>query len=538
MRSAVLLFFLTPLSVLAQDRWTSIRYGPFEVLSNAGDRAGREAMTHLEQLRHVIGRTLGIQEPVTVWPIRVLVFKGKKQPTALAESRDSLIAAMGEGVPPRSLVRDCALALIQANTGRIPAGIEQGYAAFLSTVEVRATRVSVGAAPPPEERTLDWARAHMLATNVEYSGRFGVWLRNLSQAADADAATRNAFGKPLAVIDKEAQAWLTQGAFTAVPVSGKALDPEYSFRPQPVEPVAAAIALADMARSAAAYRAVLAQFPESAEAMEGAGLAENDAKVIASAVATGNAGARALVAAGKFEEATKKNPRWVEPYMRLAAQESTPARRVVYLKAATKVAPRNSAAWTALAEAHTEEKQFSEAARAWGAAERAAANDAERAALHQARLAVDEQRLEHAAAERRRIADEQAREMEKLRNEAMASIRDAENRANRDLKPLEPGQKVEQWWDGPRPQGKVTGALLRVDCTAGRVRLVIQTGEGKQMALLLRSPKDIVVTGGEVTLACGPAKPPRQMTIEYHPKPDPKLKTEGEAAFIELRAQN
>jgi hypothetical protein len=254
-------------------------------------------------------------------------------------------------------------------------------------------------------------------------------------------------------------------------------------------------------------------------------------------VEVGNASARALVAAGKFEEATKKNPRWAEPYMRLAAQESTPERRVVYLKAATRVAPRNSDAWRSLAEAYTEAKQFAEAARSWGAAERAAASDAERAALHKSRLDGEEQRLERQAAERRRIADEQAREMERLRNEALASVREAENRANRDLKPLEPGQKVEQWWDGPRPQGKVSGTLVRVDCIAGRVRLIVQTAEGKQVALLLRSPKDIVVTGGEASFACGIARPPRQVTIEYHPKPDPKLKTEGEAAFIELRAQ-
>ena len=49
---------LLALPAFAAD-WVEYRAGPFHVFSDAGDRAARERLTQLEQLRFVLGTLLG-----------------------------------------------------------------------------------------------------------------------------------------------------------------------------------------------------------------------------------------------------------------------------------------------------------------------------------------------------------------------------------------------------------------------------------------------------------------------------------------------
>ena len=49
---------LLALPAFAAD-WVEYRSGPFHVFSDAGDRAARERLTQLEQLRFVLGTLLG-----------------------------------------------------------------------------------------------------------------------------------------------------------------------------------------------------------------------------------------------------------------------------------------------------------------------------------------------------------------------------------------------------------------------------------------------------------------------------------------------
>src|SRR5579862_5514954 len=69
----------------AADRWTEYRSGPFHVFSASGDRAARERLTEMEQLRYVLGQLLGASslpsatsggknELDTVWPIDLVLF--------------------------------------------------------------------------------------------------------------------------------------------------------------------------------------------------------------------------------------------------------------------------------------------------------------------------------------------------------------------------------------------------------------------------------------------------------------------------------
>jgi hypothetical protein len=221
----------------------------------------------------------------------------------------------------------------------------------------------------------------------------------------------------------------------------------------------------------------------------------------------------------------------------MAAAEKEPRRKIPPLSAACKLDPRNSACFRALAEAQFEIKMFAESARSWVLAERAATDGPERAAVRQARVDADQRRADAEAAERKRIADEKERELQRLKNEALERIRAAEAKAAGGHPPLDPSQKVEPWWDASTgPSAKLDGTLERVDCLGAQARLVVRGPDGKATQLLIRDPSKIVIEGGgEQTLRCGPQKPPRKLSLEYTPRADKKAQTSGDATFLRFQ---
>src|ERR1035441_7606197 len=96
---------LLPCLLAADDHWVKFASGPFEVLTDAGSRAGRETMVRFEEFRHAVGQIVGEPELQTPVPVRILVFrnaKGWDSPAALAEGRDCYAIVLGEksAVPP------------------------------------------------------------------------------------------------------------------------------------------------------------------------------------------------------------------------------------------------------------------------------------------------------------------------------------------------------------------------------------------------------------------------------------------------------
>jgi hypothetical protein len=241
--------------------------------------------------------------------------------------------------------------------------------------------------------------------------------------------------------------------------------------------------------------------------------------------------------AAKAETALRRaaviNPKLDEPFALLAKLDKDPRARILHLKEAAQRAPRNSAYWKALAEAHLADHNFGEAAKAWRSGEQAASDPAERERMHKARLAIEEQRLDYEEAERKRAAAEKQKELEALKQEARAEVKRLEEKFNKggaktDDKPV-------PWWDGPAPSGKALGVLRQVDCIGSQARIVIETDAQKPLKLLAPDPGRImIVGGGEATLACGPQKA-RRVSVEYFPKNNAKLGTAGEVAVIEFR---
>jgi len=548
----VLILFSTVVA-FAADRWIEIRSGPFEVLSSAGDRPARDVLNQVEQVRYLLGANLGKDDLKSVWPFRIVIAKDLA-PSIPTLARDAYIAAVpGSGAIPPAWMRECVRLLIEANAARMPASIESGIEDLYSTAAAAGTKVTLGAPPPGAAHNADWARIQLLVTAPEYAGRLRVLLYNLQRGADLDPAFRNAFSKPVAEIDRAAAAKLAAGDFPTVTVGGRPLNPQRDFLVKNVEGPGPALALADLRLVSGrdpepAYLSLLPAAPAGAH--EGLGLAALAARRkdgarehFAAAVAAASTSARAWLESARLEpEPTKArpllekaaalNPNWAEPYVLLAAIETDPSRKLQWLKTAASLSPRNSSRWTAVAELYQKHDKYPEAAKAWAAAELASVDDAERQRIRDARSTIEEQRLAFEDAERKRRDDERQRDIQRVKNAAMAEVRAAEERANKAQPRLNPNSKVVEMDIGQAPPGKVHGRLIQVDCIGRTARLVVESG-GSRTRLLVRDPRQVVVlSGGDLHLGCGAQRPVRTVTIEYFPKPDPKLASAGEVATV------
>ena len=510
-------FILIPFLALAEDRWIEIRSGPSQVLSNAGDRPAREVLNELEQVRYIVGAALGKENLKSTWPFRVLVFKAAQRtaPVIPALTRDTYVAALMANTPiPPKWLREYVRILIEANSGRMPAGIESGMEEFYSTAQANGTRVTLGAPPPGAASNLDWARIHLLVTSPEYAGRLRVLLYNLQHGADREPAFKNAFMKTAAEIDQQAVALLKSGAFPTVTLGGRPLNPLRDFTPRTAERTLVSIALADIRLAGGAdarseYQSLVSSAP--AEAHEGLGLIalrekrEDEArKEFAAATAASSKSAGAWLHSARLDpdpvkartalrKAAELNTSWAEPYATLAAIETDPSQKLQWFKTAASIEPRNAAYWVGAAELYQTHNKYSEAAKAWAAAEDASVDEAERERIRTARRGIEEHRLEYEAAERKRLEDERQSDLQRVKDAALAEVHAAEDRANRAHPPMNPNLKIVPMEIPDTPSGKVKGTISRIDCIGRVVRLTVRTADGKVVHLLISNAQNLAV---------------------------------------------
>jgi hypothetical protein len=539
-----LALLLVPLTAAAADRWIEVRSGPFHIVTDAGDRGARETLNQLEQVRYLLGKAMGVEELKTLWPIRIVLGKSVA-PAVSVWTRDTYTGAVPAGSPmPPACLREVVRILIESNSGRMPPGIETGLEDFFSTAQVVGTKVTLGAPPASDRRTADWARIDLLQTDPEYAGRLHVLLYNLQHGGDLTPAMRNAFGKPPAEIDKQAAAMLAAGNFPTVTLGARALDPKRDFAAEAVEGPLASIALADLAGT---YQPLLQAAP--AEAHEGLGLVAlrekrtaDALRELGAAVEAGSTSARAWLeharlvtdavkAKAEIEKATKLNPNWAEPYAALAAIETDPSRQLQWLKTAASLEPRNAARWIEVAQVYQKHDMYPQAAKAWAAAEDNSVDDAERERIGGIRHSMEQQRLDYEVAERKRAEDEKQHDLDRVKAAAMARIHAAEESADRANPRANTAAKVENMALGDTAPTRVEGSLVRVDCLGRVMRVAIKAGQ-EETRLLIRDPKSVVVTGGDLALKCGPMNPPRAVAIDYQPKPNPRLGAAGEVVAV------
>ncbi len=527
MNRVILLALVCFLPLGAAD-WIYFRSGPVEVWTNGDDEPARRVLAHFDQARWLLARILGRPEVTPLWPVRIVVLKPDKtsaryRTSNLRLSRDAYTAGLNSKDPiPAQWTADLLSVLIRDDVKPLPAPYEHGLIAAMSTMRADSSRIAAGD-PPAGERNRDWARMHLLTLDPDYAGRVRVFFSVLQQGAPVDSASRNAFDKSEADLEKLVDEYFTAGRFETFQISGKALNPERDYRSFPAHPARAELLLADLltgAEAQAGYRALLNSRP-TADAFAGAGM-------LAEAVAKDSESARCWYryaleqkdlekSRTALRKAMELNPRWAEPHARWAAGETDAVRRSIVYKKAAELDPRATPYWIAAAEAQQEAKDFAGANQSWRMAERSATDPNERSAI-----------------ERRRAEAKKQRELAELKRKALADIRAAEARANAGLK-LDPNQKIVEWWDGPAGL-PVTGKLERVDCLNGPARLVVRDSKGRLTQYKVADPAKVAMTGaGQLALPCGAQQPPRSIKLQFEAKPDLKLATAGNVRMIEFQ---
>jgi hypothetical protein len=552
----LLLICALPALLAADDRWIMFSRGPFEVYTDAGARAGRETMVRFEQFRHALGQIVGEDDLKTAQPVRVFVFKnprGWTSGTPISEGRDRYNIVLAEKAPVTPEVyRDLVRLFLKSNTAQMPPAFENGLVAFFSTFTVNGIKPIVGA--PPAKPDLDWARIHLMVCDPDYYGKIRVLLYNLRRGVAGDPAYRNAFGKSAAEVEAQAKQHFAAGNFQTTALTSAPMS-EADFPEHQVSDVNGRLARADIlagAQSVAEYQKLLQGHEKLPEAEEGLALmalregrTADAHRYFGDAIEAESTSARCYIEFAKLDGDTVKatqallqaisiNPKLDEPYAIMAERDVDGRMRLAHWKAAAERNPRNPTYWKALAEAYIAQHNYADAAKAWSSGEQAAIDPATREQMHQARLAIEQQRLDYEEAERRHATEEKTRELEKLKTQAQAELHKSEAKMNQGSQA--PAEKPVPWWDGPKPAGKVTGTLKQVDCLPKQqARLIIQSAEGKLVRLLVADPGKVAYSGsGEVSLGCGVQKA-RPVVIEYYPKPDSKLATVGEVATIEFQ---
>ena len=536
---------LFAVSACAAD-WVEYRSGPFRVFSDAGDRHGREALTQLEQLRFVLGATLGgassatlgVRELTTVWPIQLVLFAHQKDytphalPMPLIDGGASTLAAWSADVGkdtelPHDLLRALTQRLIEDNSSRLPQEIEIALGDLMATMHVTdATKVFLGAPLPAGEITGDrlraWAKLQMLTTQPDFAGKLRVYLNNLQQTGDQDVAARNAFDLTAGKLNERIEAYFRAGKFEAAPISGRAIAPNRDFiEKEVVKPAKGKTGMEDLIAELDAHGNTFP--PGSPRAL----LAEN--------------------ALESLDAAAESNPRWAEPYVKMAVLENDTARKIADLKKAAALAPRNSEYWQKLAQAQADATLYADAEKSWNAAERAAPNDAERERIHQAKVELQDERAAFAIAEKKFQLEEDARDLQRVKDNAANEVHAAERAANARLS----GNRGNV--ANPVPYAEagfgdadaallhttpVSGTLTKVDCLAGSaLRLTILQATGRPVSLLIRDLNKLTIEtpdARQVEFACGVQKPARQIEVRHDSKADAKFGTLGDIAVVKF----
>jgi len=501
--------------------WVEYRSGPIHIFSDAGDRAARERLTQLEQIRFVLGGLLGKNDLMTVWPVDLVLFANQKQyaphalPQPLTEGGSAELAAWPADVAlPRDLLRAITRLLLDDNAGRMPDEIENGICDLFSTIDVNATRVKIGAPLPAGElageRLRGWAKLQMLATQPEYSGKLRTYLNNMQNAGEEDQAARNAFDMNAAKLAAQADGYLKSGKFEAAAVNGRALNPNRDFIEKNLDKASVDALLAELDAKGKSFP------PDSPRGL----LAKNTLPAL--------------------EMASRANPKWAEPHFKSAALESDAARKIAQLKMAATLAPRNASYWQTLATSQAAANLYADAEKSWTAAERAAGSLEEKARIHRAKLNLEESRAEFEAAEKRRQQEEEARDLQRVKDNAAAEIHAVEQAANQRMAANAGNVKGAVPWFGDPTGQKISGTLTRVECLrGGQLRLtILQAGQqaGFPIRLLIRNPKQLTVAAdsGEAEFGCGVQKPARRIEVQHDGKADARLSTMGDILVVKF----
>ncbi len=562
---------LMPLA--AEPAWLRITSPHFEVLTDAGEKTGREVIRRFEEIHGVFRNAGGYRKPL-ILPVRVFVFATDAgfrpyRPAATTSGfyqsgpeRDYIAMRYSGPKTYRVVFHEYVHLVLNHTSVALPQWLEEGTAEFYSTLESLGGRIRIGTpilehlatlhkeswlsgkelagvskdSPYYNERgkvsifyAQSWALVHMLNLAAGYREGMPRFASFLGDAVPPEQAFEQAFHKTLDGALEDLRRYL-QRDLPSVEVDPATPVEELQIKTQPLKRAEASLAGAELLllmgridEAQKLYQPVARANPDLPAAMAGlAGLAmrqnkwEEARKYFERAMALGSSDA------GTYFQ-----------YAMLLRDLKAPREQVnQYLEKAVELNPNFAEAHFLLALRASEAGSWSEAVEHL----RQATAILPRQSYFWHALGYAYYKLgQLTPAERAsRLALETATTTEQA---GMArNLAELIHSKPPDLGPSRPPVHTPESWRNRSGDSRVEGLLTHVDCLAQGARLEVVAGSRK-LLLLVKNPNEVVLKNApsaSFQFACGVQKPVR-VAVEYIARDDADYQTVGEVTAIEFK---
>ena len=357
-RSALvlLLFVLTPCVSFCAEQWTEIRSPNFDIITDAGEKRGREAAFRFEQMRAAFDHifTVKVSTPI---PLQIAAFRNNKELSHFAplwkgkpidvsgffvpgEDRQFIALELTSTEGYEVAFHEYTHLLIHATVGEVPLWMDEGLAEYLSTLKMDKEHIYYGDVPVGKSYVLgsnrwmkieqlfsvqhesaeynergdhrsmfyaeSWLVMHYLMTTNTLHNAFVYKRLVMEQHLPVAEAVQHAFGMTPAEFDKALDTYVHHGG-KKWSVPGAQLAPVESYTSHPISEIDADAILADLhlhepdygTQAVTEFQQVLEKQPNNAIAHRGLGYAllrKGDYQLaeqhLKAAIATGGADAR------------------------------------------------------------------------------------------------------------------------------------------------------------------------------------------------------------------------------------------------------
>lgn len=259
------LLVITFSSNAAENRWIRLQSTHFEMYSSAGPRTARDTIREFEQVRGFFIQAFGGQ-PAKPLPVRLVAFSSSKEfePYRLNEfatayyhqtgDRDYIVMSHAGADTFQVAVHEYVHLLVKHSGLNFPPWLNEGLAELYSTLRPLADKILVGDLIPARHRALlegkwvplsvivaagqdspyynekdkagslyneGWALTHMLNFQDEYRPKFGQLMHAISGGKESATALQEVYGRTVAWIENDLQAYLRGSSFKGGLVSAK-----------------------------------------------------------------------------------------------------------------------------------------------------------------------------------------------------------------------------------------------------------------------------------------------------------------------------
>jgi Flp pilus assembly protein TadD len=244
---------------LAADTWTYARSDHFEVYTTGGEGRAREALNYFEQVRAFMTVFLKVS-PSTSAPTRLIIFSNERQfapyrPNEVAfayyqpgPDRDYIVMQSLDADAYPVVVHEYTHLIVKHSGVLFPLWLNEGVSEFLSTLERNGNEMHIGRVPLGQllylqegvrlmslERLFSvghgsveyntkahagvfyaqsWALTHLLLTDARYAPGAQKFLAMMEKGAASATAMEQAFGKSLAIVERDLTGYIRQNRFS------------------------------------------------------------------------------------------------------------------------------------------------------------------------------------------------------------------------------------------------------------------------------------------------------------------------------------